>query len=127
VASRGDGWHGEGYCSGEDLLRCDELFRQGRPPKWKWNQVCAETTLIALWLALAHARNLEDAHGGTILVLDLPPDLERHCVMRNPGNFPSVEDRISAKYISGRADAGGFPVPSDISTVLLNPDRHLSV
>jgi hypothetical protein len=104
---------GEGYCPGEDLLSYDELCRQGRPPKWKWDRVHAETNVVALSLDFAHARTFRSNHGGTILVVDLPSDFEREHVRLNSEKFQSVRDRIPAKFITGVSDDGGFPMPAE--------------
>jgi hypothetical protein len=101
----------EGYCPGEDLLSYDELCRLGRCPFWKWDQVYAETDVVALSLEFSHARAFRDNHGGTILVIDLPRSFEEQCVKRNREKFPCVRDRIPARYISGEADSAGYPVP----------------
>lgn len=90
----------ESYEEGEDLLSYDALVAHGRDPAWKWDQVYAETNVVALFRHSADARGYQQDHGGTIYSVYLPEDFEREYVRPNREGFPSVSNCIPRKYVS---------------------------
>jgi len=54
------------YREGDDLYSYDALVSQGRNPRWKWDQIHAETNVLALFCHTADARTFRQNHGGSI-------------------------------------------------------------